>query len=407
MAPSLKLIWMVSQMFQDPKYYANFAGVNIPEMMLFDDTIGAVLNFDARLVQRQTLLVAGARHRLGTQQQVINNSTGVLVNSRAKSAQRVGVRTRRDRDKKVSLPFLLNYSATSDRHPGDVNHVLTQLASTEGNEGAKDTSLPSLHLDGEKNGFFAEDSWNLFFETFQDAETQQIVPLPLGLDDQERRSLAAERILQCILETTAANPGLGEDLDIERAQEFFQEENILSSILAYFDNTVRPRCRIVLKSTFNLDLTSPGLLLSMILMGAICGMSEDIKLKSVEYLDMAEFAVFESQCFHDLVHGIRQGESVSLPRKSVEIIQAAILVILLQISSPNPTARRRIRIQRYPALVSAARTTGLTKVKNQWHDSSILNYEQFIRNEICIRLEEPLNCQSHRSLQRITDMGTE
>jgi hypothetical protein len=291
---------------------------------------------------------------------------------------------------KASLPFLLNYSATSDRHPGDVNLVLTELATTEANGEEKDTSLPSLHLEPEKTEFFAEDSWNMFFSNFQDTAAQQTLPLPAGLDDQQKRRIASQRVLSCLLETQPANPTFGENIDFNRAQEFFQEENILNSIVAYFEQTVRPRSRIVLRSAFNLESTSPHLLLSMILMGASCGMSQDMKSKAVEYVEMAEFAVFESQCFHGLVHGDRQVESDLLSSQSVEVIQAAILVILLQISSSKPTVRRRIRIQRYPALVSAARVTGLTKVKNRWHNSDTpLNHEQFIRNEICIRSEEP------------------
>ena len=70
----------------------------------------------------------------------------------------------------------------------------------------------------------------------------------------------------------------------------------------------------------------------------------------------------------------------------MEIIQAAILMILVQISSPKAENRRRVRIKRYPALISVARITGLTRVKNIWHDSdSFLCHEVFLKNETCIR----------------------
>jgi hypothetical protein len=66
----------------------------------------------------------------------------------------------------TSIPFLLHYSATNDRHPGDVNHVLTQLATTEVHGKEPDTNFPSLHLDVKKTGLFAEGSmesvlWNV------------------------------------------------------------------------------------------------------------------------------------------------------------------------------------------------------------------------------------------------------
>ena len=191
------------------------------------------------------------------------------------------------------------------------------------------------------------------------------LPLPQGLEDREKRCVAAERVLQCIPHTKPANPTVGEAFDVVRAREFFQEENILNSIVGYFERTVRPRSRIVLKSSFNLDSISPPVLLAMVLMEASCGISEDIISKAVECVEIVEYAVFESQCFHDLVHRARRVERDLLSSQRVEIIQAAIIVILLLISSPNPTARRRIRIQRYIALVSAARATGLTKVRNR------------------------------------------
>lgn len=325
--------------------------------------------------------------RLGAQpgesRQQFTDSSSILTSNRARQQDLISDRRGTD---KASLPFLLNYSATSDRHPGDVNQVSTELATTEANEGEKDTSLPSLHLEADKTDLFAEDSWNMFFGTIQDTAGQQTLPLPEGLDDQEKRRMASQRILSCLLETQSANPIVREHFDLNRAQEFFQEENILNSIVAYFEQTVRPRSRIILKSTFKLDSTSSPLLLSMILMGASCGMAEDLKLQAAEYVEMAEIAVFESQCFHDLVHGARRAKGDLLSSQSVEVIQAAILVILLQISSPKSTTRRRIRIQRYPALVSAARVTGLTKVRNRWHNPDTpLNHGQFIKNEICIR----------------------
>lgn len=106
-----------------------------------------------------------------------------------------------------------------------------------------------------------------------------------------------------------------------RAREFFQEENILNSIVGYFEHTVRPRSRIVLKSAFNLDSISPPLLLAMILMGVSCGISEDMKSKAVEYVEIAEYGVFESRHFHDLVHGARRVESDLSSSQGVEIIQ--------------------------------------------------------------------------------------
>lgn len=283
---------------------------------------------------------------------------------------------------KLSVPFLLNYSATSSRHPGEVNSVLTALATAESKDETRDPAVPSLLLEDDRPDLFFEESWNLFLGSHQDQARCETLFLPHGLEDDNECESAASRVLQSI---TSRHVDTSKNAYYNRAKAFFTKENIYDFVVAYFDGTVRPRSRIVLKSFFDLSSTSTPLLLTMLLMGAICAGFKDAKYNAIEYADKAEFIVFDDPSFQRLVYQKRESRCDMLRKSDVESIQAAIMMILIQISSPDPESRRRIRIHRYPALVSVARATGLTQIKNIWHDSEISSHEVFFRNELSIR----------------------
>lgn len=291
------------------------------------------------------------------------------------------------RQGQLSVPFLLNYSAPDNQNnPGDVNHALSLLSTTESNDPALDSALPSLEVEADRSDLFFEDSWALFFGPSTNERQNRGSPSPEGLDDTEQRQLAADKMIECLSRVHASHSHYFGEFNIDRERIFFNERNVGDFINAYFDHTVRPRSRIVLKSSFNLETTSAPLLLAIFLLGASCGLSDHAKSQAKIYFDMAEEAVFENPNFLRLVYNQQSRDGDSLNQTEIESIQAAILIILNQLASHKPEARRRVRIQRYPTLVSIARATSMTKIKNQWHDSNIpLNHAKFIKNETCIR----------------------
>ncbi|KAJ5116127.1 hypothetical protein N7456_000475 [Penicillium angulare] len=297
------------------------------------------------------------------------------------------------RSGQLSVPFLLNYSAPSNRTPGDVNQALSLLSTTEPDDQPVPVNdgLPSLEMEANGGDLFLDDSWAFFFGPVPDQRSSRSSSLFEGLDDLEEKQLATEKMIDCLSKVNSASPRNDYVFDQDREQAFFNQENVGEFIEAYFDRTVRPRSRIVLKSSFNLGSTSTPLLLPLFLLGAICSTCEQAKFQAVTYVDLAETAVFESPTFLHLVYNQNNTDSSTFTKNDIEIIQAAILVILIQLASPKQEARRRVRIQRYPALVSIARATSLTKIRNTWHDSSRpLNHEAFLRNETCIRSVNPL-----------------
>ncbi|KAJ5930076.1 hypothetical protein N7466_005569 [Penicillium verhagenii] len=148
-------------------------------------------------------------------------------------------------------------------------------------------------------------------------------------------------MINCLSVVQQSNANAWGEFNIDLERTFFNETNVGDFIDAYFEHTVRPRSRIVLKSSFNLKTTSAPLLLAMFLLGASCGLSETAKLEATTYIDMAEHAVFEDPTFHRLVYNEQSLNCDSLDQAEIETIQAAVLIILIQLASPKAEARRR------------------------------------------------------------------
>jgi hypothetical protein len=286
--------------------------------------------------------------------------------------------------KKTPLPFLLHYSAPENRSSGDVNRVLSLFSTAKSPDESLDSALPSLDIEADQAHLFFEDSWNLFFGSYKVDEKAPSSSLPLGLEDLNQRQIASARMVDCIVTSNAMSGKY--EVALGPAQEFFAENKVCDYIEAYFERIVRPRSRIVLKSTFHLATVTTPLLLSISLMGANSDTTESVKLQTIEYVEMAENVIFESADFHRLIYRKQETGWDSMETTDIELVQAAILILLIQLSSPNAATRRRIRIQRYPALVSLARATSLTQTKNCWHDKSRpLCRNEFLKNETCIR----------------------
>lgn len=174
-------------------------------------------------------------------------------------------------------------------------------------------------------------------------------------------------------------------LDTSQAQEYFHEGNVTDFVGTYFTRA-HPRARIVNEAYFDLETISTPLLLSIFLLGAICCRSGNFAFLANRYSDMAEYTVFENPTFLQLMYQKRESGTDCMTEYNIELIQAAIFIIVMQLSSSSAETRRRIRVQRYPALVFVARAVSLTQIKNQWHDATTpLDHLQFIENETCIR----------------------
>ncbi|KAJ6114494.1 hypothetical protein N7486_000272 [Penicillium sp. IBT 16267x] len=233
------------------------------------------------------------------------------------------------------------YLINGDRNPGDINHALSLLSTTESNNQELDSALPSLEVEADRNDLFFEDSWALFFGPVTNERQYRNSPLPEGLDDPEQRQLAADKMIDCLSRVYASHIHVFGEFNLDRERTFFNERNVGDFIGAYFEHTVRPRSRIVLKSSFDLEMTSTPLLPAIFLLGANCGLSNPAKSQATIYADIAEQVVFENSSFLHLAYNQQSRDSDSLNQTEIESIQAAILIILIQLASPKPEARRR------------------------------------------------------------------
>jgi hypothetical protein len=109
----------------------------------------------------------------------------------------------------------MNYSDSSIRHAGDVNHVLSLLSTTEAPDGSSDADLPSLELGAEREETFAEDSYDLFFASLQSETRSRNSPPPEGLNDPGKRRVAANKMISALLKTQSASPRVWRDFDID------------------------------------------------------------------------------------------------------------------------------------------------------------------------------------------------
>lgn len=287
------------------------------------------------------------------------------------------------------LPFLLSYSAPGNRNPAESNRALTLLSTPDTREDNTESTLPSLELEVDQADVLYEDSWAFFFQYFQGDGLNGSSPLAGGLEDQAKRELATEKMIGCLRKTASDDSIRWQGFNIDSARALIHERNVGEFIEAYFEQTIRPRSRIVPKASFQVECVSGALLLAIFLMGALSSSSDSLKPQTAALTDIVECAIFESAVFLELSRRERSSTYEELGEISIEILQAAILIILIQIVSPNSESRRRVQFQRYPALVSIARTTSLTKVRNRWHGSDpLLSHSEFLKNETCIRLDK-------------------
>jgi hypothetical protein len=137
------------------------------------------------------------------------------------------------------------------------------------------------------------------------------------------------------------------------------------------------------KASFNVNSASRYLVLAILLFGLTYAFPENASAYS-EYFDVVEYLIFEGPEFQQLLH---QKEHPVISPEIIQLIQAAILMIELQGSQSNVEIKRRIRVQRLPALIFVVRLLNLTKVVNDTVlDDHIATLEEYSHKETLVRL---------------------
>ncbi|QSZ36347.1 hypothetical protein DSL72_006223 [Monilinia vaccinii-corymbosi] len=141
----------------------------------------------------------------------------------------------------------------------------------------------------------------------------------------------------------------------------FTVPNLIDFTRFYFDHW-HPNCPVLHQPTYNLETVSLPLLLVIFLIGAAYSSPRDTAALAVGCGPLCEEFVFEDEELKSILLTERdRGDAASL-----QIIQAAFLVSVLQTWQNGPIARKRMRNRRYGDIVASARIMGLPSSSNPY-----------------------------------------
>lgn len=141
----------------------------------------------------------------------------------------------------------------------------------------------------------------------------------------------------------------------------FTVPNLIDFTRLFFDHW-HPNCPVLHQPTYNLETVSLPLLLVVFLIGAAYSSPRDTASLAVSCGILCEEFVFED----DELKSILLNERGSGDSASLQIIQAAFLVSVLQNWQNGPMARKRMRNRRYCDIVSSVRILGFTSSRNPY-----------------------------------------
>jgi hypothetical protein len=170
------------------------------------------------------------------------------------------------------------------------------------------------------------------------------------------------------------------ELDVAKAKIFFSPTNLHRFVNSFFENSADGD-RFIHKASFNVNTASTTLLSTILLLGATCASPSDAAVAE-EYATLVEYSVFEDVEFRQLLYHDRNPQQ---SKENIELVQAAVLILTLQGSRDRVEVKRRIRIQRFPSLVSVARSLNLTQVINN-NPLNGRDLGDYIHKETLVRL---------------------
>lgn len=174
--------------------------------------------------------------------------------------------------------------------------------------------------------------------------------------------------------------------DLELAKSVFTVENLAYFLCVYF-RRIHPSHPIIHRPTFDCETASLPLLLAVFSFGSLYSPPVDCALSARSFLDIAEEFIFSHPTFRRLLN--KQDSSRSgLRKQDIEILQAALTIVVAQNGMNVKATRRRIRVDRHPRLNAVLRISGLFAAKHQppdGADSEADRWEKFARDESCIR----------------------
>ncbi|KAB8263081.1 hypothetical protein BDV32DRAFT_146871 [Aspergillus pseudonomiae] len=278
---------------------------------------------------------------------------------------------------KIPVEFLLNYTDPASKTLYDVQRILAGCDKSLG-EHAFSEEYQTPNSDGSTEQWMG--LFQLFVNTSVFDKSGHDQCLMYGLDDTEELGNTASRIIGLLKHSPESQFNSKRHPIIEEAGCFFSPKNLTAFVNAFFEHSYKST-RFIHKASFNVHTSSPQLLLAIALMGATCISPQDASSAAV-YSNVAEYLIFEGHDFGQVLNT----DNPSLTKTNMEILQAAMLVTVIQGWKDDIYIKRRIRAQRFPALVCATRALRLTQATNDAvSDTKPLEWDKYFKSESLVR----------------------
>ena len=180
------------------------------------------------------------------------------------------------------------------------------------------------------------------------------------------------------------NPTKLPGFDISLAKSVFTVPN-LEYFLGVYAHSIRSYHPILHIPTFSYEQASLPLLLAIFLLGAVFSAPMDHAVSARHFFHISEEFIFDHPTFKELLLGSNAPKDPKI--ESIEILQAALTILVIQIGINEESTRRRIRVQKYPLLNAAVRLSGVLQVKHRIPitEYTAKDWTLFIQYESCIR----------------------
>ncbi|KAI9037296.1 uncharacterized protein KD926_000658 [Aspergillus affinis] len=286
-----------------------------------------------------------------------------------------------DRLLKARIPFLLRYY--------DANNTVLDLipALEAGRPKAVHSSNLSSHsgetASGQLNvteGFLEEPGfeeppfmWNSSIELNNYVIAQRAENVPTNHQEGDILSLRAQELAQNLkpfATCTKSQANLKNAVD----QGLFSATNIRLFEHLYVQHHHR-HCPIIYFPTFQAESATLPLLLATFLGGSLHSYPRDTCSLAVDCIDIAESYMFSLSVFNTEIQYTATYESQM--SENYDILKAVVILLQLQIGRNDPDIRRRVRYQRFPMLVHAARSISLFSSR---HDRGSTTSEGWVWN---------------------------
>jgi len=282
---------------------------------------------------------------------------------------------------KIPINFLLNFTSPGNETRPDFSRAVDAAASLPEDPVLTDPYhsgyVPELWPDAE--AWFATDpgfstlfSFNPWFDDGSGLESSGFggnVTLPVASSSlllEKRAGEIREQILGFHTRRGRFPSESATDMT-ELLEKTFTAVNIHDATEDFFSR-FHIHFPIIHKPTFCLQNVSLYLLLAVFQIGAIQLAPKDLYYSAEECVDIVEDYIFDAEEFKLLSNG-----DLSLmeaqPSQTLEVLQAASLMIALGATGTSQKLRQ-MRSRRFPLLVLAIRTLGLTSTTNNYHAAS-------------------------------------